>query len=103
MIQKCVQENATAAQDQDEYLKRYNGLVAKYEAILQKEKELETKVELRIGRAESFDRFIRMFKKLQGNLISFDEDVWIQAIDIVKAKDDGTLVFVFQGGTEIEV
>jgi len=103
MTHKCVQENATSLQNQEEYLKRYNDLVAKYEALLERVKELETKKSLRLGRAEGFERFIKFFEKQNGALTEFDEDVWLQAIDIVKVKADGHLIFTFQGGSEIEI
>ena len=103
MIQKCVQENASAPQDQDVYLEKYNGLVQKYEAVTDKVEKLETEKSLRTGRAESFERFIKMFSTLKSSLIEFDDDVWLQAIDVVKVKSDGHFIFVFHGGTEIEI
>ena len=103
MIQKCVEENATAVQDQTEYMDRYNGMVAKYESTLARVDELETQKNLKQSRAKSFERFIRMFSKLDSSLIEFDEDVWLQAIEVVKVKNDGAIIFTFQGGTEIEV
>jgi len=103
MTHKCIQNNATTAQDQEEYLKHYNTLVEKYDAVAAKVTELETKRDLRKGRAENFKMFIRMFQKIQGTLSEFDNDIWLQSIDVVKVKNDGCITFVFHGGTEIEV
>ena len=36
MAQGCIAENARIAQDQEEYQKRYDGLVAKYDAAKNK-------------------------------------------------------------------
>ena len=103
MTHKCIQENATSPQNQEEYLERYNGLVEKYESIVEKIKDLETQQELRKGRAEGFERFIRMFETIKGSLVEFDDNVWLQSIDVVRVRSDGQMIFVFQGGTEIEV
>lgn len=103
MTHKCIQDNATSPQNQEEYLERYNSLVSKYEEIVAKKNDLETQRALRKGRAEGFERFIRMFEKLNGCLTEFDDDIWLQSIDVVKVKSNGQLIFAFQGGTEIEI
>ena len=100
---KCIQENATSPQSQEEYLERYNSLAEKYEETVAKINEQETERALRNGRAEGFERFIRMFEIIKGNLIEFDDEVWLQSIELVKVQKNGQLTFIFQGGTEIEV
>lgn len=100
---KCIQENATSPQSQEEYLERYNSLAEKYEETVAKINEQETERALRNGRAEGFERFIRMFERIKGNLIEFDDEVWLQSIELVKVQKNGQLTFIFQGGTEIEV
>lgn len=101
LIQKLIQENATTAQDQDEYITRYNGYVERYEGITEKLKALEQDTLARQARADRFADFIRTFGSVQDKLLDFDEDVWVMTIDKVKVMTDGTLHFVFQNGTDI--
>lgn len=78
-------------------------MAEKYEETVAKINEQETERALRNGRAEGFERFIRMFERIKGNLIEFDDEVWLQSIELVKVQKNGQLTFIFQGGTEIEV
>lgn len=101
LIQKLIQENATTAQDQDEYLTRYNGYVHRYEETADKLKALEQDILVRKARADAFADFIRIFAAVEGKLLDFDDKLWVLTIDKVKVMPDGTLHFVFQNGADI--
>lgn len=103
MTHRCVQENASTPQNQDEYLNRYNGYVARFEETTNKLKELkETKV-LRIARGEAFNDFIDAFSCIDSFIEEFDEELWLATIDKVIVENDSTFKFVFRSGTEIKV
>lgn len=103
MVQKCVDENASTIQNQDEYLQRYNGFVARYEEGLEKLQKYENEKVLRIARGEAFNDFMKAFINIDSNIIEFDNDLWVSTVEKVKVMHDGRLIFTFQNGTEIEV
>ena len=102
MVQKCVDENASTVQNQDEYLQRYNGLVARYEEGLEKLQNYENEKVLRKARRESFNDFMTVFDNVKSNIIEFDDELWLSTVEKVKVMHDGILIFVFQNGAEIE-
>ena len=101
LTQKLIQENATTAQDQDEYLARYNAFVERYEGISEQLEALGQELLARQARSEGFADFLRIFDKVDSKLLSFDESLWVLTIDTVKVMADGTLHFVFKNGTDI--
>ena len=101
LTQKLIQENATTAQDQDEYLARYNAFVERYEGISEQLEALGQELLARQARAEGFADFLRIFENVDSKLLSFDESLWVLTIDTVKVMADGTLHFVFKNGTDI--
>ena len=103
MVQKCVDENASTIQNQDEYLQRYNGFVARYEEGLEKLQKYENEKVLRIARGEAFNDFMKAFINIDSNIIEFDSDLWVSTVEKVNVMHDGKLIFVFQNGAEIEV
>lgn len=103
MVKKCVDENASTIQDQDEYMNKYNELVSRYEAGLEKLQKCEDEKVLRKARQDAFNDFMTTFVNVKSNIIEFDDDLWVSTVAKVKVRHDGTLTFVFQNGAEIEV
>ena len=103
MVQKCVDENASTVQNQDEYLQRYNGFVSRYEEGFEKLQKYENEKILRKARSDSFNDFMNAFNNINSSIIEFDSDLWVLTVEKVKVLHNGRLIFVFQNGTEIEV
>ena len=80
LTQRCIQENARSAQNQEEYAERYNGYVARYE-----------KTKARV------DALQEQKKQRQAN-----NTLWLAVVQKATAYHDGRLVFTFQNGMEIE-
>ncbi len=102
LTRKCVEENASSVQSQDEYFSRYNGYVERYDAAKAKIEALEQERTLRLARADAFDTFIRTVKELDTVPAEFDDKLWQKTIDAVTVMNNGTLVFRFQNGMESE-
>ena len=102
LTRKCIEENASSVQSQDEYFSRYNGYAERYDAAKAKIEVLEQGRTLRLARADTFDTFIRTVKELDTVPAEFDDKLWQKTIDAVTVMNDGTLVFRFQNGMEIE-
>ncbi len=102
LIQRCVEENSRVAQDQDEYLARYNGLVERYEKAQGRIKALEKERTERMAKADAIGGFMFRLRELDQPLEHFDQRLWLEVIDHVTVQRDG-LIFRFQNGTEKRV
>ena len=103
MTHKCIQENASTPQNQEEYLKRYNGYVERFEETTASLKALKNEKLLRKARGEAFDDFINTFMKVDSFIEEFDEELWLATVDKVIIDKKGTLKFIFRSGIEINL
>jgi chromosome segregation ATPase len=102
LIQKCIDDNAHRAQDQDEYRERYGALVERFETAKARYGEVSELITDRKARRQAAEAFLSEVKKRKAPLDEFDEQFWHATVDVVMVKADGTLVFRFKDGTEIE-
>ena len=63
LVKACVEENASTAQSQEEYAKKYNGLLARYEKAAARVGELTTEKERKHDRERELRLFIASLKK----------------------------------------
>lgn len=103
LMQNAIRENAEKAQNQTDYLEKYNGYVARYEALSKKLNAVIQEISARMTRADAIVEFLQTFEKAPGALLEFDEKLWLLTIDKVKVMQDGKLVFLFQSGNELSV
>lgn len=102
MLQDSITENARIAQDQEEYEKRYNNLVARYN----KAKNMLTKVEETIAEKKSHREQMEMFLRrlITIDLIDkFDDDLWLSMVDYVTVRTKEEVTFCFKDGSEIRL
>jgi len=106
MTQNIVNENAQIAQDQDEYQKRYNGLVDRYNTAKSRYDEVVRSIAAKEAQSERLENFIRELKAQDGVLTEFDERLWSCMVDFVtvgcrQAGRKKELTVTFKDGTEI--
>lgn len=103
LVSQCVRENATTEQPQDEYTKKYNRLVKRYEKA---EARLQVVTEERERRSQR-DRELRVFIDSIENqplvLDAWDEGLWIGLLETATVHSDKSIVFRFKSGTEITI
>lgn len=102
MTQNIVAENARVAQDQEEYQKRYDGLVQRYEATKKEYDELVERIEQKEARGERMRQFIKTLQKQEEIITEFDETLWGGMVDYVTIGKENRSV-TFKDGTEITV
>ena len=102
LIKQCVAENARAAQNQDEYRKRYDSYVSRFNSAQKQYDGLEKKRLARLAKAESFKDFLHGFQARDSVLAEFDETLWERLLDTVTVHHDGRLIYKFYNGAEIE-
>ena len=100
MVQRGVDENSRVAQDQDDYNKRYAGLLQRYEAASAKLATLQKRRTERQKKAEAMSRFMQRLAERDGALSEFTSGLWTDSVDRVVVRADGSMVFRFQGGSK---
>lgn len=83
LIQRCVDENSRVAQDQSEYLARFNGLVDRYEKAQAWIGELDMERTERMAKTNAIGGFLFRLRELDQPLEHFDERLWLEVIDHV--------------------
>ena len=101
MVEDCIGENARVVQDQEEYQKRYDGLVKKYEKAKARYEEVETAIEARMGKREQINQFIKDLQVRDGVLEEFDERLWVSMVEYMTVYGKGDIRVTFKDGTEI--
>ncbi len=94
MTQNIVAENDRIAQDQDEYQKRYDGLVRRYD-------EVATAISSKEAQSERLANFIKVFKNQNGTIIDFDGSLLGGMVEFVTVGRDKEIMVTFRDGTEI--
>lgn len=102
LTKKCIEENSTAAQDQEEYAARYNGYVDRYEKAKERYDALTALRQEKLSKAKAIDRFMATVSKRDGLLTEFDNRLWLSLVDYAEVHRDGMLTFHFFDGTEIK-
>ncbi len=103
MVEKLVKENSTTIMSQDEYLKKYNSLFDKYEAVETRYNELVDKKTKALNRNDALKRYIRILKKNPTNLAQWDSGIWALVIEKALVHKDKSVTFKFICGKEITI
>ena len=103
LTRKCVEENASTVLDQAEYRQRYEGLLARYEAIRARLAAIgEARIE-RTAKRTNIARFLESLVKYGDIVTEFDEELWYITADSITAYEDGRLVVKFRDGSEATI
>lgn len=102
MTQNIVAENARVAQDQDEYQKRYDGLVQRYEAAKARYDEIVSTISEKKAQNERLSDFIKTLKSQDGVLCEFDSGLWGCIVEYVTVGRDKEITVTFRDGTEVQ-
>ncbi len=103
LVKACVRENASTVQSPEEYAKKYNGLLARYEKATARLAEVTAEKERKHDQERELRLFIEAIKKQSLVLEEWDERLWITILDRTTVFRDGKIVFKFKSGGEIEV
>lgn len=101
LTRKCVDENSATAQNQTEYINRYNAYVDRYEKAKSRYESLDALRKEKQARAKAIDRFMAAIRERDDLLTEFDPRLWITTVDCATVHRDGAITFRFYDGTEI--
>ena len=102
LVKAAVKENASTAQSQEAYLKKYAALTERYEKAAA---ELERLQSLRTARSQQDKKmalYIRTLKKQPEVMHDWNDTIWTVMIEKAIVHKDGQITFVFQNGMEIK-
>ena len=102
MTQNIMAENARVAQDQDEYQKRYDGLVNRYDTAKARYDEVVSAISEKEAQGERLANFIRVLKKQDGIIREFDSSLWGCMVEFVTVGRNKEITVTFRDGTEIQ-
>ena len=103
LVSQCIKDNATTKQSQDEYNRKYNGLVKRYEKAVARLNKVSAEKERRMQRDRELRIFIEAIEKQPLVLECWDERLWISLLETATVHAGGRITFRFKDGTEIEV
>ncbi len=103
LVKAAVKENATTAQSQESYYKKYEALTKRYEAAAAELEQLQNLRTLRSQKDKSMALYIRTLKKQPGVLQEWNDTIWTVMVEKAIVHRNGEITFVFYNGTEISV
>ena len=101
MTEKCVMQNARIAQNQEEYQRNYEGLVARYDYDAAKARfdEVTEAISAKEAQSERLAVFIKSLKEQTEPVAEFDSQLWASMVEWVTV--DKGMTVVFRDGTRM--
>ena len=103
MTEKTVMQNACIAQNQEEYQRHYEGLVARYDAAKARLDEVTEAISAKEAQSERLAGFIKRLKVQTDPVAEFDSQLWSSMVECVTVGMDKDMTVVFRDGTEVSV
>ena len=102
LVQDCINENARIAQDQKEYEKRYNDLVARYNRAKSRLDRVQEEINAKRAKQDQVTMFLRKLKTTD-LITEFDDDLWLSMVDFIEVKSKHEVTVHFKDGSEIKL
>ena len=103
LVKKCVSDNTATIQSQTEYQSRYASLVKRYEKIAARIDELSSERTKRIDRGRDLQKFIESLKEQPLLIDTWNNYLWTSLVESGTVMQDGSIIFKFISGNEIQV
>ena len=101
-VQEAIAENARVAQNQQEYIVRYEALSVRFQETKAKYDAVTTEIAQRGIRRREFGRFIRSLENLSEIVTGFSEELWGSLVDHITVYGKDNIVFTLTSGIEIK-
>ncbi len=103
LVKRCVHENATTAQSQEVYERKYGELVRRYEVAMEQLQAATAEKEKRQKRDKELRLFIKALQAQNTTMTEWSDKPWILLLEKATVYHDGRMAFLFKDGTEITV
>lgn len=101
LVDKLVKDNCNKAQNQEEYIGKYNELTKRFDSAKDKVENAKNEKAYRKGQALRINQFIERLKSTNELLIEWDDELLNFMIDQAIVNRDESITFKFKNGTEI--
>ena len=101
--EKCIRENARIAQNQEEYQKHYEVLVARYDAAKARFDKVTEAISAKEAQSERLEGFIKRLKTQTDPVAEFNSQLWASMGEYMTVGMDKGLTVVFRDGTAVRV
>ena len=98
LIRRLIAENAQVGLDAEDYARREEELLARYDAAKSTMTDIQTQIQERKNRRMKLTVFIRALEKQDGLITTFDEQLWNATVESVTVNGKDRMVFKFKGG-----
>ena len=102
LVSQCVRENAKKKQSQEEYTKKYNALVRRYEKSEKRLNEASLEKAERINKAREIHTFIDALRNTPNSITEFDAELWTTLVEKVAVSHDRKCVVYFKNGVSVK-
>ena len=102
LVKAAVRENASTAQSQEAYLKKYEALTKRYEKAAAELERLQSLRTLRSQRDKKMALYIRTLKKQPEVMHDWNDTIWTVMVEKAIVHKDGSITFRFYSGAEIK-
>ena len=103
LIAQLIKENAMQAQNQEEYLSRYDALAQRVEKLKSRYEISQQKRERGLYQADNLSAFLFALRELDILNIQWTPTLWHTTVDKAIVNADGSVEFCFKNGSEVEV
>ena len=103
LTQSCVAENARTAQNQEEYQKRYDGLVERYEKVKSRYDAIAEAIEEKQAHYEKLGIFIQTLEEHGEPIAEFDAGMWGSMVDFITVDKDKNMTVTFKDEAKVTV
>ena len=101
LIEECIKENAHIALDQDEYQKRYDALVIRFDKAKARHTEVTDLITERMARKHLIETYLKNLRSREP-LTEFRETYWLAMVDYIIFHSKKDIRVTFKDGTEIK-
>ena len=101
LIEECIKENAHVALDQDEYQKRYDALVARFDKAKARHTEVTDLIAERMARKHQIESYLKELRSREP-LTEFRETDWLAMVDYITVHSKKDIWATFKDGNEIK-
>lgn len=103
LVKAAVKENATTAQSQESYYKKYETLTKRYEAAAAELERLQNLRSIRSQKDKAMALYIRTLKKQPTVLSEWNDTLWTVMVEKAIVHRNSEITFVFYNGTKVRV
>ena len=102
MVQQAIRENAHVALDQNEYQKRYDSLVSRFDKAKAQLETVTAEIEKKHTASACINDFLTAFERLPDALTEFSLDAWNGLVDYATVYSADDIRFTFKNGQELK-